>query len=146
MDRIARFVKRAFPRHIPRPPFPANPAARDIHNIAETPNFVSARYMYSAGSPNRNKLLSGTVSTLYPIEGGDLAAADPAVIRSLCHLGGVRGKGLPTWHISGPFGGKNPLIFSARQGALIVMHGSIYGTQPYKNMARMRMDPLTASR
>jgi len=38
--------------------------------------------MYSTESPDCSKLLSGTASTLYLIGGGDLAAVDPAVIRS----------------------------------------------------------------
>jgi len=64
-------------------------STRDVYDIANTSNFIvvydninRTRYMYSTESPDRSKLLSGTASTLYLIEDGDLAAVNPAVVRS----------------------------------------------------------------
>ena len=54
----------------------------------ETSNFIviysninRTHTMYSTESPTCNKLVSGTASTLYAVD-GDLAAVDPAVIKT----------------------------------------------------------------
>jgi hypothetical protein len=61
---------------------------RNIQHITSTSNFViiydninRTRVMYSDKAPQCSVLLSGTASTLYTVEDGDLAAVDPHVIK-----------------------------------------------------------------
>ena len=70
-------------------PCESSRSTQDVYDIANTLNFIviydninRTVTRIQPSHPDRSKLLSGTASTLYLIEEGDLAVVNPAVIRS----------------------------------------------------------------
>jgi len=68
--------------------FLSKSAGHDIQTIASTSNFIviydninRTRVMHSDEASQHSVLLSGTASTLYVVEDGDLAAVDPNVLK-----------------------------------------------------------------